>query len=173
MVWLLDLRERGQSNVTNVEWRFGDLRLCQFLQSGEEESQSGSCMVSSFACFSPPLFLSLSLSLSLRVGVQVCGRRLPSFDLSSLSWNLSFIAFISSNRIKLCFLCFLPRRSRIGRRITFNYFNSFLINVINVSLCADPMRRSLFFHFEESLSTDNIRWMLSWTLVGIIILCVR
>ena len=36
-------------------------------------------------------------------------------------------------------------------------------------LCAETP----FFHFEERLSTDNIRWMLSWALVAIIILCVR
>ena len=36
-------------------------------------------------------------------------------------------------------------------------------------LCAETP----FFHFEESLSTDNIWWMLSWVLVAIIILCVR
>ena len=33
--------------------------------------------------------------------------RLPSFDLSSLSRNLSFISFFSSVRIKFGFLCFL------------------------------------------------------------------
>ena len=50
----------------------------------------------------------------------------------------------------------------------------FLTNFIDISRCADPMRRTpLFFHFEESLSTDNTQWMLSWTLVPIIILCVR
>ena len=43
MVGLLDLRIRGQSDVTGVERRgvFGDLRVSRFLQSGEEESQCG------------------------------------------------------------------------------------------------------------------------------------
>ena len=44
---------------------------------------------------------------------------------------------------------------------------------IDISLCTDPMHKSPFFHFEESLSIDNIWWMLLWTLAGIIILCVR
>ena len=56
MVGLLDLRARGQSDVTSAERRgmFGDLRLSYFFQSGEEESQCGWCMVSSFTflCFS-------------------------------------------------------------------------------------------------------------------------
>ena len=95
MVGLLDLRARGQSDVTSAERRgvFGDLRLSRFLQSGEEESQCGWCVVSSFA----------NLFFSFRAGVLVCGRRFPSFDLSPLSRNLSFIAFLSSDRIKLCF----------------------------------------------------------------------
>ena len=114
----------------------------------------------------------ISLSLSLIPGVLVCGCHLPYFALATLSRNLSFIAFLTSDRIKLGFLCFLPWGSQIGRKITFNYFY-FLTNFINISLCADPMRRSPFFHFKESLSTDNIRWMLSGTLVRIIILCVR
>ena len=56
VVRLLDLRTCGQSDVTSVEWRgmFGDLQLSHFLQSGEEESQCGWCMVSSF------VYLSLS-----------------------------------------------------------------------------------------------------------------
>ena len=115
--------------------------------------------------------LSLSLSLSWSSGLQTdC--RLPSFDQTPLLRNLSFISFFSSDQIILGFLCFLPRRSRIGWKITFDYFY-FLTNFIDISLCADPMRRNLFFHFEESFSTDNIRWMFPWMLVAIVILCVR
>ena len=134
VVGLLNLCARVQSDVTCAERRgvFGDLRLCRFLQSGEEEN------------------------LSLRAEVLVRGCRLPSFDLAPLLINLSFIAFLFSNRIKLGFLCFLPRRPRIGRKITFNYCH-FLTNFIDISLCADPMRKPPFFDFEESLSTDNIR----------------
>ena len=50
--------------------------------------------------------LSLSLSLSLKAGVLVCECQFPSFCLASLSRNLSFIAFLSSDRIKLGILCF-------------------------------------------------------------------
>ena len=49
----------------------------------------------------------------------------------------------------------------------------FLTNFIDISLRVDSIHRSPFFHFEKSLSTDNIRWMLSWILVRILILLVR
>ena len=142
--------------VKRGEGWFGDLQLSCLLQSEEEESQCGWCVVSSFA------------SLTLRVGVLVCG----FFDLAPLSRNLSFIAFLSSGWIKLGFLCFLLQRPCIGQKITFNYF-LFFDKFHRHMLCADPMCRSPFFHSEESLNTDNIRWMLLWMLVGIIILCVR
>ena len=139
-------------------WRvFGDLRL----QGGEEERQCGWWMVSRFA--------SLSLSQIWSSGMLV------SF---AFYWSVSavekfvFYSVFVFQSDQVVFSLFLPRRSRIDGKITFNYFY-FLTNFIDISLCADPMRRSPFFQFEESLSTDNIRWMLSWTLVGIIILCVR
>ena len=65
--------------------------------------------------------------------------RLPSPDLAPLSRNLSFISFFSSDRIRLGFHCFLPRRLRIGRKITFNY-SYFLTNFNDIFLCAEPMR---------------------------------
>ena len=37
------------------------------------------------------------------------------------------------------------------------YFFFFLRNFIDISLCADPMRRNPFFYFEESFSTDDIQ----------------
>ena len=114
-------------------------------------------------------FRVLPLSLFLRAGVFICW--LSAFFWSApLSRNLSFISFFSSNWIKLGFLCFLPRRSLIGRTITFNCFY-FFTNFINISLCADPMCRNPFYYFEESLSTDNLWWMLLWALVAITI-CV-
>ena len=143
---MLDLCASGQSDVTSAERRgvFGDLRLWRFLQSREEEIQCGWCVVSSFASLS--LSLSLSLTLS-QLEFWSADYPLPSFDLAPLSRNLSFIAFLSADRIKLGFLCFLQRRSRIGRKITFNYFNFFGTNFIEISLCADLMRRSPFFPF--------------------------
>ena len=112
MVGLLDLHPCAQSDVTSAERKvvFGDLRLSRFLQSGEEKSQCGWCVVSSFA----------SLSFS-ELDFLVCWCRLPSFDLALLSRNLFFMSFFFSDRIKLGFDCFLLRRSRIGRKITFNY----------------------------------------------------
>ena len=144
MVGLLDLRTRSQS-----KWRRGK---SMWVMRGFV-----------FRLFTPPPSLSQSWSSSLRAPFSFF------FDLAPVSRNLFFIALLPSDRIKFGFL-FLPRRSRIGRKITFNYFY-FLTNFIDISLRTDPMLRSPFFHFEESLSTDNIRWMLLWTLVGIIIFC--
>ena len=105
----------------------------------------------------PTLFLNPSLPpLSLRVKVLVCWCRLTSFNLPrcrEICLLYRFSLLIGSNWV---FFAFLPRRSRIGRKITFNYFY-FLTNFIDNSLCADPMRRNPFFHFEESLSIDNIQ----------------
>ena len=132
MVGLLDLRVRRQSDVMGAEMRgvFNDLRVNRFLQCGW-------CMVSS-----PPPSLSLSLSLSWSSGpwtvvcfLLICARRRR---------NLSFISFFSSDRIRLGFLCFfLPLRSLIDRKITFDYFY-FLTNFIDISLCADHMGRNPF-----------------------------
>ena len=87
------------------------------------------CQLSSIAVAPPFTFFSSFpyLSLSLRAGVLVYGYHLPSFDLSPLSRNLSFIAFLSSDRIILCFLCFffLSGKSRICRKITLSYFYFF------------------------------------------------
>ena len=77
--------------------------------------------------------------------------RLPSFDLFLLLRNLSFISFFSSDQIRLRILCFLPWRSRIGWKITFNYFY-FLTNFIDISLCTDPVRRNPFFPFWRKVS---------------------
>ena len=155
VVGLLDLR------VMSAERRgmFGELRLSRCLQSGEEESQCRWCVVLSFASLSLSLSLSpsLSLSQSWSYGLRVS---FPFFHLAPLSRNLSFISFFSSDRIKLSFLCLLLQRTRIGRKITFNYFYFWQISSTfryALILCAEPP----FFHFKESLSTDNIRWMLS------------
>ena len=101
----------------------------------------------------------LSLSLSLSVGVLVRRPSSAFFWSAPLSGNLSFISFISSDRIRLGFLDFLLRRSRIDRKITFNYFYSFiylfiylLTNFIDISLCADPMRRKNPFSILNKVS---------------------
>ena len=84
-----------------------------------------------------------------------------------------FISFFSSDRIKLGFLCFFYREGHGLAEKSLLLIFFFLTNFIDISLCADPMRRNPFFlHFEESLSTDNIRRMVSRSLDAIIILCV-
>ena len=126
-----------------------------------------------------PLSLSLSLSVCLSLPLSLCqlefwsaDRRLPSFNLSPLSRNLSFISFFSSDRLRLGFLCFLPRRSRIGWKLLLIIF-IFLTNLSTFRYAPNWCSETLFLHFEESLSTDNTRWLFSWALVAIIILCVR
>ena len=161
MVGLLDLHACSQSDAMSMERTgvFGELCLSCFLESGEEESHCGWCMVLSFT----------PLSLSQRV---VC----LLFELAPLSRNLSFIAFFSFDQINWVFSVFLPQRSQIGWKITFNYFFFLWISLTfryAVILCAEapfsilkkvlaPItsgdRRSPFSHFEESLGTDNIWW---------------
>ena len=152
-VRLLDLRVRSQSDVTSAERRgvFGDLRVSRSLQSGEEEGQCRWCVVSSFASLSQLEFWSTNC-------------RLPSFDTCPLSRNLSFISFFSL-LIGTNWVLFLTVKVTDLSKIFFYI----LTNFIDISLCAETP----FFHFEENLSTDNIRWMLSWTLVATIILCIR
>ena len=110
---------------------------------------------------------------------------LLSFSRALSSLRVSFSLFRSGSVVEKFFFysVFVFRSDQIGFSLFFtakvtdwpkNYFYFyFLTNFIDISLCADPMRTSPFFHFEEGLSTDNIRRMLPWTLVGIIILCVR
>ena len=106
-----------------------------FLQSGNEESQCGWCVVLSFTS------VSFSLSQLEFWSVDYC---LPSFDLTLLLRNLSFISF--SEWIRLGFLCFLAWRSWIGWKITFNHFY-FLTNFIYISQCTDHMCRNPFVPF--------------------------
>ena len=119
MVGLLDWHARGQSDVTSAERRrvFGNLRLRRFLQSWEEERQYGWYVVSSL----PP---------HLRAGVLVCGCRFPSFVLTLLSRNLSFIAFLSSHRIKLGFslFCFYREGHRLPEKLHLVIFIFWLIS---------------------------------------------
>ena len=101
------------------------------------------------------LCLCLSLSLSLSSGLQavVC---LPIICLTVEKF-IFYIVF-SSDRIRLGFLCFLPPRSRIGRKLLLIIFIFWQISSTfryERILCAETP----FFHFEESLSTDNIRWV--------------
>ena len=83
--------------------------------------------------------------------VKCCRRRgwcssvwmcvLLSLDIERIS---SFIVIPSSNRINFGLsLFFLPRRSQIGRKITFDFI--FVRNPINISLCVKPIRRDAFF----------------------------
>ena len=150
MVGLLDLRACGQSDITSAEKRgvFGDLWLSCFFQSGEEESQCEWCVV----LISP-------LSLFLRAGVS------SLLVLSAFFWSGSAV------EILVFYIVFLFWLDQIGFSLKVMDFH-FLTNLIAISLCADPMHRGSFFYFEESLSIDNIRWMLLWVLVVIIIVCV-
>ena len=139
MVGLLDLRARSPSDVTSAERRGVFSDLC-LSRSLQSGEEESQCGWCVGSSLSPSLSLSQSRSSSLLV---VC-----------LLWSCLLILFcFSSDRIKLGFLCFVLIFWQISS--TFHYA---------LILCAE----TLFLHFEESLNTDNIRWMLSWALVAII-----
>ena len=168
MVGLLDLRARGQSDVTSEERRgiFGDLRLSRFLQSGEEENQCGWCMVSIFPNLSLYISISQSWSSSLRISFAF-------FSSGSAVEKFVFYSVFVFRSDHIEFPLFFYRESHgLVEKLLLVIF-IFLTKFIDISLCADPMRRNPFFHFEESFRTDNIRENLLWTIVGIIIFCVR
>ena len=112
------------------------------------------------------LCLSLSLSLSWSSGLRavVCLLLICSAVEKCVFY---IVFFFWSDQIGFSLL-FFPRRSWTGRKILliisifWQISSTFRYALI---LCAETP----FFHFEESLSTDNIQWMLSWAAVAIII----
>ena len=93
----------------------------------------------------------LSLCLSLSVGAPVCELS-PAFFWSgpAVEKFVFYIIFLFWSD-QIGFSLFLPRRLRIGRKITFDYFY-FLTNFIGISLCAYPMRRNPFFFILKKVS---------------------
>ena len=106
------------------------------------------------------------LPLCLRVGVLVCRCRLPSFDLALQLRNLSFIVFFSSDQIIWVFFVFYCEGHGLAKKLLLIIFIFWQIS------STFPYAQKPLFHFEESLSTSNIRWLLSSMLVAIITLCV-
>ena len=154
MVGLLDLRGRDQSDVTSTERRGVCLVIYGLVASFKAEKRKVNEGDAWFRVLPPlslsfSLFLSLSLSLSLTLSLSQlefwsADCRLPSFDLSHCREICLLYNFSPLIRSDWVFPLFLPRRSRIGRKITSTYFY-FLTNFIDISLCADPMRRNTFF----------------------------
>ena len=99
VIGLLDLRVRGQSDVTGAERRgvFGIYGLFASFKAEKRKVNE----VSSFT--------SVCLSVS-QLEFWSVDCRLPSFDLCRRSRNLSFISFFSSDRIRLGFLCFFTAK---------------------------------------------------------------
>ena len=164
VVGLLDLRVRGQSDVTGAERRgvFGDLRVSHFLQSGEEEGQGGWCVVSSFAS------ISLSFNWSSGPRTVVC-LLLTYARRREICLLYRFSLLIGSHWV---FFVFYREVHGLAEKLLLIVFIFWQISSTfrcGLILCAETP----FLRFEESLRTDNIRWMLSWTLVGIKILCLR
>ena len=98
---------------------------------------------------------------------------LPSFDLSRCReiclWYRFFVSLIGSD---WDFFVFFHEGHGLAEKLLLLIFIFWQISSTfryALILCAETP----FFHFEESLNTDNIRWMLSWALVAIIILCAR
>ena len=126
---------------------FGNFRVSYFLQS-EEEGQCGLCVVSSFA----PRPLSLSLTQSWSSGLQsvVCLLLICPvvekfvFYIIFLFWSdqIGFSLFFYrkghglAEKLLLIIIFFI---------FLFVYYFLFLTNFVDISLCADPMRRNPFF----------------------------
>ena len=149
MEGLLDLRVHGQSDVMGAERRVVSViyeLVASFKAKREVNVGDAWFRVS-------PLFLFLSLSLSLsQLEFWSADCRLPSFDLSccrEICLSYRFSLLIESDWV---FFVFYRESHRL-----FLIIFIFLINFIDISLCADPMCRNSFFHFEESLCTVNIR----------------
>ena len=138
MLGLLDLRARGQSDVTSAERRgvFGDLRLSRFLQSGEEESQCGWYVVSSFV---PPL------SLSLRVGVSSL-RVSSAFFCSgpAVEKFVFYSVFFCSDRINWIFFVFYRKGHGLSDKLLliFSFFDKFHRHF---AMRGSYMQKPLFF----------------------------
>ena len=166
VVGLLDLRVRGQSDITGAERRgvFGDLRLNRFLHSEEKEGQCAWCVVSSFAS------VSISFSLNWSSGPRTVDcLLLICVRCREICLLYRFSLLIGSDWVFFVFyregyglIEKLPLIIFIFWQISSTFRNALI-------LCAKPP----FLPFQESLSTDNIQWMLSWALVAIIILCVQ
>ena len=148
--------EKRKFNMGDAWFRVSPLSLCLCL-----------CLS---VCLSLSLSLSHSLSLSLSLSLPDF-YRLPSFDLALQSRNLSFISFFLCWSDQIGFSLFIVF-NREGHGFAENWLliififwqisSTFHYELI---LCAEAP----FFHFKESLSTDNIRWMLSLAIVAIII----
>ena len=104
----------------------------------------------------PALSLSLSLSLSLIVRVLVCGVVCLLLIWLRCREICLLYRFYLLVRSKWVFFVFYREGHGLAEKLLLIIFIS-LINFIDISLCADPMRKSSFFHFEESHSIDNIR----------------
>ena len=114
---------------------FGDVWVSRFLQSWEEEVQCRWCVVWSFA----------SVSLSLSVGVLGCGPSSAFFWSAScreicLLYRISLM--IGSDWVFFVFHGLSEKLLLIIIIIIIIFF--FLTNFIDISLCADPMRRNPF-----------------------------
>ena len=139
---------------------FGELWVRRFLQSGEEESQCGWYIVSSFA--PPPSLWSSSLRTVVCL-LLIC----PCCRETCLLYR--FFLLIGSNWV---FFVFYREGLGLAEKLLLIIFIFWQISsTFRYALILSA--ETHFFHFEESLSTDNIRWRLSWALVAIIILCVR
>ena len=93
-----------------------------------------------------PLSVCLSVSLSLSIGVLVCGLSSAFFWSASLSRNLSFISFFSSDRIRSGFLCFYREGHGLAEKLLLIIFIFWQISSTfryALILCAEAP----FFHF--------------------------
>ena len=167
VVGLLDLRVRGQSDDIGAERRgvFGDLRISRLLQSGEEESQCGWC-VFRVSPLSLCDCLSVCLSLSWSSGPRTVVYLLLIYPaVEKFIFYIVFLFWSDQIGFSLFFYC---KGLGLTEKILLIIF---IFWQISSTFRYAPIRcaETPFLHFEESLTTDNIRW----AQVAIIILCVR
>ena len=113
------------------------------------------------------------LSLSLSVGVRVCGQS------STFFWSVPTVEKF------VFYIVFLVWSDQIGFSLFFtakvtNWPKNYFLTIFIFWQISSTFRYALilctatpFIHFEESLNTGNIWWMLSWVLVVIIILYIQ
>ena len=121
----------------------------------------------------------LSLFSLSQLGFWICWCRLLFWSGPTVKKYIFYIVFlfwldrIGSDQIGFSlFFVFYRKCHRLAEKLLLIIFIFWQISstfCCALILCAEPP----FFHFEESLSTDNIRWMLLWALVAIIIWWVR
>ena len=116
-----------------------------------------------------PLSPSLCLSLSWSSGLwNVVCLHLICSTVKKFAFYIVFLFWLDQIGFSLLFYHETHWLAKKLLLIIFIFWQISLTFFYVLILCVETH----FFHFEETHTTDNIQWMLSWVLVAIIILCV-